>query len=85
MKRGDLVKITCWSGFGLGKNRRNSTYWGIVVSYVPEAQNIFDKIADIRLMISTGELRDLILFHGDEVEILGDSQGTDPVQNPRRG
>ena len=74
MKPGDLVKISCWSGFGLGKNRRSSTRWGIVVSYVPEAQNIFDKIADIRLMISTGELHDLILFNGDEVEVISESE-----------
>jgi hypothetical protein len=48
---------------------------GVVVSYVPCLPNAFDKTGDVRLLDCRGELRDLILFIDDDVEVVQSYEG----------
>jgi hypothetical protein len=70
---GDFVRLVIHDG--LGKSKRSSVWMGVVVSYVPCLPNAFDKTGDVRLLDCRGELRDLILFIDDDVEVVQSYEG----------
>ena len=70
MKPGDFVRVKVHNVFG---NGNRFTLWeGIVISYVSCPPNTYDVTRNIRLLVSTGELRDLALLIGDEWEVLSE-------------
>jgi len=70
---GDFVKIRV--DLGLGKLKRWDVLVGTVVSFTPSSQNPFEKIGDIELLINGGELKRIVLFKSDEVEVVQRSEG----------
>ena len=70
---GDLVRIRV--DHGLGKFKRWMEWEGVVVSYYPAIQNPFEKIGDIEILVNGGELKRIVLFKSDEVEVVQRSEG----------
>ena len=70
---GDLVRIR--TDFGLGKLKRWEVVVGMVVSYNPAIQNPFEKIGDIEILVNGGELKRIVLFKSDGVEVVQRSMG----------
>ena len=70
MKPGDFVRVKVHNVLG---NVDRFTLWeGIVISCVSYPPNTYDVTRNIRLLVSTGELRDLVLLIGDEWEVLSE-------------
>ena len=65
---GDLVRLRV--DHGIGKFKKWMEWDGVVVSYYPARQNPFEKIGDIELLINGGELKRIVLFKSDEVEVV---------------
>ena len=70
---GDLVRIR--TDFGLGKLKRWEVVVGMVVSYNPAIQNPFEKIGDIEILVNGGELKRIVLFKSDYVEVVQSYEG----------
>ena len=65
---GDLVRIRV--DHGIGKFKRWMEWEGVVVSYYPAIQNLFEKIGDIEILVNGGELKRIVLFKSDDVEVV---------------
>lgn len=70
---GDFVRIRV--DLGLGKLKRWEVLVGTVVSYNPAIENPFEKIGDIEMLINGGELKRIVLFKSDYVEVVQRSVG----------
>ena len=70
---GDFVRLRV--DHGLGKLKRWMEWEGVVVSYNPAIQNPFEKIGDIEILVNGGELKRIVLFKSDEVEVVQRSEG----------
>ena len=70
---GDFVRLHV--DHGIGKLKRGEVLVGTVVGYYPARQNPFEKIGDIEILVNGGELKRIVLFKSDDVEVVQSYEG----------
>lgn len=66
--QGDLVRIRIKKGTPRGSV--TITWIGLILFCTPTKPNMFDAIYDIRILTLQGTTKDLVIFDGDELEVI---------------